>query len=297
MALSRRRMMLPLFAALLVFIAAALVAFTASLAKAPEASAQTSTVKSFSVLCDFSHRNNDDPIVYPGKKGAAHRHDFIGNRTTNHNSTYTSSREATTKVDPDGTSCIHPDDKSAYWIPTVKWNGTNLTARYAVAYYRNGKKDPATVEAHPAGLKVVPNTHVTWKCDGGSYQNYPPTQCSNGQLSVSIVAPDCSNGQIDSADHRSHMAYSILNSATGMNGCPPTHPTPVPLLDLVVRFYIPTTAGKVTLSSGEASTMHADFFNAWNQQTLEGLVKRCIKDPWPGGVEPSGCRIRDDIPR
>jgi hypothetical protein len=93
------------------------------------------------------------------------------------------------------------------------------------------------------------------------------------------------------------MAYSTPNSATGYNECPSTHPTPVPLLDLAVRFYIPTTAGKVTLSSGEASTMHADFFNAWNQQTLEGLVKRCINDPWSEGTEPSDCRIRDDIPR
>ena len=296
-ALSRRRMMLPLFAALLAFIAAALVTFIASVAKAPEASEQTSIVKSFSVLCNWSYNDYDDPIVYPDKKGAAHRHDFFGNRTTKYNSTYTSLRNATTKEDPDATKCFHPDDKSAYWIPTIKWNGTNLEPRYAVAYYRNGKKDPASVKPHPAGLKVVSNTHVTWKCDGGSYQDYPPTQCSSGQLSVSIVAPDCSNGQIDSADHRSHMAYSTPNSATGYNECPSTHPTPVPLLDLAVRFYIPTTAGKVTLSSGEASTMHADFFNAWNQQTLEGLVKRCINDPWPEGTEPSDCRIRDDIPR
>ena len=296
-ALRRRRVILPLFAALLAFIAAALVTFAASVAKSPEASDQTSTTKSFSVLCNWSHNSYDDPIVYPGKPSAAHWHGFVGNRTTEYNSAYTSLRNAATIENPDGTSCFHPDDKSAYWIPTVKWNGTDLKPRYAVAYYRDGQKDPASVKPHPAGLKVGPTTHVTWKCDGGSYQNYPPTQCSSGQLSVSIVAPDCSNGQLDSADHRSHMAYSTPNSATGKNECPSTHPTPVPLLDLVVRFYVPTTAGEVTLSSGEASTMHADFFNAWDQQTLEGLVKRCINDPWSGGTEPSGCRIRDDIPR
>src|SRR5918997_4592858 len=27
---------------------------------------------SFSVMCGFSHRNNDDPIVYPGQHAAAH---------------------------------------------------------------------------------------------------------------------------------------------------------------------------------------------------------------------------------
>ena len=96
-ALSRRRMMLPLFAALLAFIAAALVTFIASVAKVPVASDQTSIVKSFSVLCNWSYNDYDDPIVYPDKKGAAHRHDFFGNRTTKYNSTYTSLRNATTK--------------------------------------------------------------------------------------------------------------------------------------------------------------------------------------------------------
>ena len=85
-ALRRRRVILPLFAALLAFIAAALVTFAASVAKAPEASDQTSTTKSFSVLCNWSHNSYDDPIVYPGKPSAAHWHGFVGNRTTEYNS-------------------------------------------------------------------------------------------------------------------------------------------------------------------------------------------------------------------
>jgi len=34
----------------------------------------------FVVGCGFSHMNNDDPIVFPGKPGASHNHTFIGNR-------------------------------------------------------------------------------------------------------------------------------------------------------------------------------------------------------------------------
>ena len=45
-------MILPVSAALLAFIAAALVTFTASVGRAPEASDQRITVKSFSVLCN-----------------------------------------------------------------------------------------------------------------------------------------------------------------------------------------------------------------------------------------------------
>jgi hypothetical protein len=94
---------------------------------------------SFGVSCAFSHRNKDDPIVYPGKKGAAHSHDFFGNRSTKYNSTYDSLLNA-------GTTCVHPADKAAYWTPTVKWNGKNLTAKWGLFYYRAGHKDQKTVK-------------------------------------------------------------------------------------------------------------------------------------------------------
>ena len=42
----------------------------------------------FGVVCGFSHRAKDDPIVFPDRPGMAHSHDFIGNRRTNAFSTY-----------------------------------------------------------------------------------------------------------------------------------------------------------------------------------------------------------------
>jgi hypothetical protein len=93
---------------------------------------------------------------------------------------------------------------------------------------------------------------------------------------VLIRFPDCSDGTIDSADHRSHMAYGISQPDGGPKVCPSTHPIPVPALTMDVRFSIPTTSGTVKLSSGAASTMHADFFNAWDQLKLTALVVSCI---------------------
>ena len=280
---SERPMMRLLLAALLGLAAAALGVFATSLAQAPPATAQTTSTMpdepTFGVRCDYSHRNWDDPIVYPGKQGAAHSHDFFGNRSTKYNSTYTSLRNATTSTDPDGTTCTRPDDKSAYWIPTVKWNGTNLKANRGIFYYRANSKTPSTVKAHPAGLKVVPNTSFEWRCsDGVAWSSTPPTQCSNGFLEGRIMFPDCSNGQLDSADHRSHMAYAGLAQGDSTRKCPSTHPTPLPTLSAIIRFAVPTTEGTVTLSSGAPSTMHADFFNAWKQEELDRLVKKCIND-------------------
>jgi hypothetical protein len=61
--------------------------------------------------------------------------------------------------------------------------------------------------------------------------------------------------------------------------CPSTHPYPVPMLQTNIEFPIPPgTRGKVTLSSGAYTTMHADFFNAWDQARLEHLVDTCLNN-------------------
>jgi hypothetical protein len=114
-------------------------------------------------------------------------------------------------------------------------------------------------------------------------------------LGVRIVFPDCvaknsSGGQkLDSADHKSHMARSVRKSDGGRR-CPSTHPIPVPTLTINANFAIPTTSGKVTLSSGPASSMHADFWNTWDQAALKRLVVECINNVPPGEPRPEGCR-------
>ena len=37
----------------------------------------------FAVACGFSHRNQDDPIVYPRERGRSHDHTYFGNSSTN----------------------------------------------------------------------------------------------------------------------------------------------------------------------------------------------------------------------
>jgi hypothetical protein len=276
--------------------------------KAPAASAQVvaSPEAVFVTRCNFSHRNMDDPIVYPGQRGAAHSHDFFANRSTKYNSTYASLRAATGTTS--GTTCVNPDDKSAYWIPTMSWadnSGTRtLKPGRAHFYYRAGGK--GDVQPPPPGLKVVPNTHVSWRCaQETAVTPSPPTQCSSGTLVVSIRFPDClavdSNGQPlldtgpnDPNPHRSHMAYAVLQG-DGTRLCPDSHPIPVATLTMEVKFNIGTTSGTVTLSSGEASTMHADFFNAWKQKELAALVNNCINAyPFsPENPKPAECEQRE----
>ena len=35
----------------------------------------------YAIGCAFSHRNNDDAVVFPGQPGKSHSHTYIGNRS------------------------------------------------------------------------------------------------------------------------------------------------------------------------------------------------------------------------
>jgi hypothetical protein len=86
----------------------------------------------------------------------------------------------------------------------------------------------------------------------------------------------------------------VLSSKNGRSS---THPHPVATLTMEVKFKIPTTSGMVRLSSDHpdvppGSTMHADFFNAWDQDKLTALVESCINAyPFsPENPKPAKCR-------
>ena len=295
------------------FAAAAACVVTLLWWKAPAASGQEETVpneESFVVKCNFHHRDQVDPIVDFGKATSFHMHDFYGNTTTDENSTYQTLRAG-------GTNCDDPGDTAAYWAPTLSWTDssgtTERTASITRFYYRLGGKSPnVPVNPHPAldtdgdgqlddGLKIVTvqGKNVEWRCmNTGTFSTKPPSRCDNGKLVVRVMFPDClavakdEQGQpiidpttgkqiplLDSPDHRSHMVDSVRPENALKDKCPSTHPYPVPMLQTNIEFPIPPgTRGTVKLSSGAYSTMHADFFNAWDQARLEHLVDTCLNN-------------------
>src|SRR5829696_2784272 len=270
----RKTILLPasVVVALLLACGAALLA---ALASAPSASAASfEHGASFAARCNFSNRAQVDPVVSPGGK-SAHMHDFFGNKSTNASSTYN-----TMTATGVATTCSRPEDTAGYWIPTVSWKDTKgtqttLTANRAVFYYRAGNKDYRTVQPFAPDLRYIDDASITWYCGTGddkASSATPPTQCSSGVLGLKIVFPDCvaqdpttGGQQLDSADHESHMVKSKLQD-NGSRACPSTHPIPVPTLTVNINFPMPTTSGTVVLSSGDASTVHADFWNTWNQE-------------------------------
>jgi hypothetical protein len=252
----------------------------------------------FNADCFFSHRAADDPIVYPGQPGAAHMHDFIGSKTLNANSTNASLLNAPTNCDRYGSNGHKDADKSAYWVPTLYVNGSPVSPGKISAYYNAGYRDYTKIRSFPVGYRIIAGVAqgnssdavgkvYTWGCNGnevaaGTFTSAPT--CGS-MILLSISFPDCWDGvNLDSANHRSHATYSSA-IGNGQYGCPSSHPILLPQLRLTIPYQ--TTAGPTTvLSSGNMSTIHADFMNGWDQAQLDFLVKTCLNtDTYCGGQD------------
>lgn len=237
---------------------------------------------SFNLNCAYTRSLKADPIVYPGQVGAGHLHDFFGNRTTDANSTLASLKAG-------ATSCQNAKDPSAYWAPAAYVNGSRLLPKNIKAYYIH--QITGTIVAYPQGLKMLagngsataaqPTSVVYYGCGSGtgiSKVNYPPNCTSGGNLQIHVIFPDCGTGALDSADHRSHMAYSSNHV------CPSGFPQHFPQLQMRLNYEITdartlqfdcvTTQPACNASTLRAPyyTVHSDFINAWDPAELNRLI-------------------------
>jgi hypothetical protein len=238
-------------------------------------------VSEFLADCPFSHRLPDDPIVFPNMAGASHMHSFFGSVVTNANTTVNDLVNANSNCNPS-------IDKSSYWIPTLYNNNVPVEPTTAVFYYLGeGVSDAliATTQPLPFGLRIVAgnakatgpndNTISRWSClgagDAGSGHDF--VTCPAGSMLESYLDfPHCWDGRnLDSADHKSHMAYPVNNA------CPASHPVVVPKLRQVMRYPINGNPANFRLASGPGYTMHGDFFNAWPVDEMARRVNDCIR--------------------
>lgn len=274
------------------------LALSAPLSPMPKPSAaplSSATKAEWNVQCDISHFNADDPIVSPGQPGNSHMHSFYGNTSTD---AYTT----TATLMGSRSDCINGMgrvDHSAYWVPSLyKVNQAGAKVLYAngyqtnVVYYRRaGGVAGPEVEPFPKGLRMIagdskatspqPIWMVMWGCGQGG-QQYPDIPiCSDPSqpLHASLVFPSCWDGvHLDSADHKSHMAYADRNGS-----CPSSHPVSLPEVVFEVDYPRNGIGPHWMLSSGSVYSFHGDFFAAWDDRAQRALIASCLNRPFPCG--------------
>lgn len=277
----------------------------------PSPSGDPDTVGAFRFICRPSHLAYDDPIVFPNQKGRAHLHMFFGNTKADANSTYESLRTT------GDSTCNNKLNRSAYWTPALlNGQGQAVMPEFISIYY---KRFPASSPycqtggkciALPRGLRYifgrtmqgqVTGGGVHFRCDGGTSNKHFGTLpeaaavCPVGAtLIASVNAPDCWDGvNLDSPDHRSHMAWPVYSG--GAEPCPASHPYRTPRFTITLGYKVDDTldrsgdlstsrrtwyfssdrmAGMTPQISG--STFHADWFGAWDDGILKEWTDNCI---------------------
>ncbi|GAA2875957.1 hypothetical protein Acy02nite_75960 [Actinoplanes cyaneus] len=238
-------------------------------------------VAEFLADCPFTHRLPDDPIVFPNLPGASHMHSFFGSEVTNASTTVNDLLNANSNCNPS-------IDKSSYWIPTLYQDNVPVEPVTGIFYYLGeGVSDAliAQTQPFPLGLRVVAgnakaagpgdNTIARWSClhHGEVNPLSDFVNCPAGSMLESYLDfPHCWDGRnLDSTDHKSHMAYPVNNA------CPASHPVVVPKLRQVMRYPVNGDPGRLRLASGGGYTMHGDFFNAWPVDEMARRVNDCIR--------------------
>lgn len=239
----------------------------------------------FRTRCQYSHFAYDDPIIFPNQPGAAHLHMFFGNTEADAYSTGQS------LLNSGGGSCQGGElNRSAYWMPALFDANDDVRIPFDfVAYYKTNRPD--LVEEMPTGLAMVTNSaavtpKVKWSCarnrdvnlEYGTGNTIP--NCNNGDLvKASIGFPECWDGRLDSADHKSHLAYMKQDT------CPASHPRVIPTVTYNVYFEHDGNTSNWYLSSdrthgnhqANGSTLHADWLGAWNEEIMAEWTTNCTQ--------------------
>lgn len=233
-------------------------------------------VGQFVVHCTYSHSGPHDPIVHFGHAGRSHRHDFYGSDVV----------DASTTADDllaGGTTCDKRADKAGYWHPTLYDHGEVVTPRSISAYYRAAPGvDPSSVVTMPTGLALIAGDQTAtepqegdaagWVCGSRTRLADDPPECPGGApLHLVLTFQDCWDGQnVDSRDHKSHVAYSVDGR------CPASHAVHIPQITVSVAFPVSGPGHELTLASGNVHSAHGDFLNAWEPDGLLREIEQCI---------------------
>jgi hypothetical protein len=261
----------------------------------------------FRMQCNLAKFAFDDPIVAPGQPGGSHLHMFFGNTAVDAFSTPQSIATTGNSTCAGGTL-----NRTGYWMPAIfdTRTGNVVLPDVITVYYKTGlNADYTKIQPPPNGLRMIagdktwqgpgPQTEkpqgfqfIEWVCrdgapassnDEGSIPN-----CRAGDaVHLSIEFPQCWDGKnLDSPDHKSHMAQAIYAGST-RNGtkCPATHPVMIPQITEIFDFpvteanapnYWRLSSDMYALSKRGGYSAHADWMMGWDETTMKTMVTFCL---------------------
>jgi len=262
----------------------------------------------FTVNCHPLTVQRSDPIVQPGIP-SSHVHSVVGGNAFRREMGPMDATKATQ------TTCDKAIDHSNYWVPQlyhqrndkmwelVPFSGTAVYYQIRACDYSPTARScnyTVTPLAFPDGFRMVAgdplrrsqnNSDFAQKAvnimcifDGGSiqYQGFPPRQCN--VMRSEVYFPSCWDGKnLDSPDHKSHVAYPAIGNYNG-GVCPESHP--VALLSIFYEFFFQTKSfytspedRKFAFANGDPTGFgyHGDFIMGWTDRSLLQTAHRdCV---------------------
>lgn len=248
----------------------------------------------FRTTCRFSHFNFDDAIAKPGLPGASHLHANFGNTLTNAFSTYESLSTTGNSTCRGGTV-----NRTAYWVPATidTRTGTPVVPIDSQFYYKLGdqRHDASQVQPIPAGLRMIagdmandaPSGPFYFNCKGGSNSMSFPNCAVGSELYQNLRFPQCWDGvNLDSPDHKSHMAYRLFDNLADTAYCPESHPVLLPEITFRIVYKVTeenqTTHWRLSSDIYDTSlpagrSMHGDWYDGWKADVKDAWTTHCVR--------------------